>query len=512
MATLTTNSYSRPTAPTSNLPPLNRLSTTTCAQVQAALYNLRALYFPPSTPQPPSSSLVVDSPLTLHKRSARKRKLTHVDEVPDSGYASAVEEEDEEDEETVAPGDGQSRCTDDEKDVSELDMLRCDALERNFAIKWLTGFAARADVFLSSAPSASSPSSPCDSQDTDDTRAALIDDAASLLSSFMHPLTSSEEDEPEPPITRSFSFPFEPSSSLSKSSAPPTIDVELNDAPLLNSDHTSVGLQSWASCIVLAERMSARPSIFLPKPTSFKGGQRLRVLEIGAGTGLLSIVTAKILSRSSSYVPKPTIVATDYHPDVLDNLHRNVNANFASSSSPSSPDTADLSPIFVSKLDWETPELDCAPLNEPFDIIFGADVVYHPSHAQWIRNCVERLLLPPIQTPSPSDTLSYPSGNTIQVQEGVFWLIVALRATGRHEGDADTVTQAFPPVSSLPLDEDHGRDPRVGQFNGRVKYELAVLEEESVGRLEGGVGRADEGGYKLFKIGWVPVRSLQQGL
>ncbi|EIM83558.1 uncharacterized protein STEHIDRAFT_101846 [Stereum hirsutum FP-91666 SS1] len=475
MATLTTNSYSRPTAPTSNLPPLNRLSTTTCAQVQAALYNLRALYFPPSTPQPPSSSLVVDSPLTLHKRSARKRKLTHVDEVPDSGYASAVEEEDEEDEETVAPGDGQ-----------KLDMLRCDALERNFAIKWLTGFAARADVFLSSAPSASSPSSPCDSQDTDDTRAALIDDAASLLSSFMHPLTSSEEDEPEPPITRSFSFPFEPSSSLSKSSAPPTIDVELNDAPLLNSDHTSVGLQSWASCIVLAERMSARPSIFLPKPTSLKGSQRLRVLEIGAGTGLLSIVTAKILSRSSSYVPKPTIVATDYHPDVLDNLHRNVNTNFASSSSPSSPDTADLSPIFVSKLDWETPELDCAPLNEPFDIIFGADVVYHPSHAQWIRNCVERLLLPPIQTPSPSDTLSYPSGNTIQVQGGVFWLIVALRATGRHEGDADTVTQAFPP--------------------------LAVLEEESVGRLEGGVGRADEGGYKLFKIGWVPVRSLQQGL
>lgn len=509
MAILTTNSCSRPTAPTTSLPPLIRLSATSCAQVQAALDNLRALYFPPDTPQPPSSSLVVDKPLILHKRSARQCKLNHVDEVPDSGYASAVEEdEDEEVEETIAPGDGQMYCTDDEEDVSELDILRCDDFERNFAIKWLSGFTARADVFLCSAPSASS--TPCDPQDTEDIRAALIDDAASLLSSLIRPSISSEGDEPEPPITRSFSFPFDPSSS--KSSSPFTIEVELNDAPLLNSDHTSVGLQSWASCIVLAERMSARSSIFLPKPTPSKEGQRLRVLEIGAGTGLLSIVTAKILSHSSSYIPKPTIVATDYHPDVLDNLRRNINTNFASSSSSYSLQTADTSSIVVRKLDWETPELDCAPLNEPFDVILGADVVYHPSHAQWIRDCVERLLLRPTRTPSPSNALFGTLGSTVQGQGGVFWLIVALRATGRHEGDADTVTQVFPPVGCLSFDEDHSRALKASQITGKVKYELAVLEEETVGRLEGGVGRVDEGGYRLFKIGWVPVRLCQQGL
>ena len=34
------------------------------------------------------------------------------------------------------------------------------------------------------------------------------------------------------------------------------------------------------------------------------------------------------------------------------------------------------------------------------------------------------------------------------------------------------------------------------------EWKLAVLERMDVARQEG-VGRADEGGYKLFKIGWV---------
>lgn len=490
MAALPTYLCSRPTAPTASLPPLNRLSTTTTGQVQAALANLRALYFPP-TPRPPSTSLVVDSPLRLSRRSIRQRKLVHVGEVPDSGYASAEEDEDEEDQEVVSPGDGQASQPNDEEEASEIDILRFDVFERNFALKWLTGFTARADLFLSCAPSADSSFSPCDTEDLEDARSALVDDAASILSLFIHPPTSSEEDGPEPPITRSFSFPFELSPAPLKSSETSVIEVELNDAPLLNSDHTSVGLQSWASCIVLAERMCAHSLGFLPQPTTTKGH---RILEIGAGTGLLSIVTSKILSRYPSY-PSPTIVATDYHSDVLDNLQRNIDANFPSSST-RVPESADISPIVVRKLDWETPEIDCEPLNAPFDVILGADIVYHPSHAQWIRNCVERLLLPPSQALPPSDALPGTSNNATQGQGGVFWLIVALRATGRHEGDADTVTQVFPPVGSLSLDVGNGRD-----------YELAVLEEETVGRLEGGVGRADEGGYRLFKIGWVPVQS-----
>lgn len=499
MTTPSTNPCPHPRAPTSSLPPLIRLSTTTAVQVQAALDNLRALYFPPPPPpHPPKSSLVVvDTPLKLHKRSIQQRKLVHNDGVPDSGYASA-EGEEEDEEEVIVSERGQASGTetmDNEEVTLDLDVLRSDIFERNFVIKWLTGFASRADVFLSSAPSCHPPSSasPSDLEDNEDSRATLIDDAAALLASFIHSPNASEEDGPDSSFTRSFVFPYHPSSPLSSSSTSSTIEVELNDAPPLSGDHTSVGLQSWASSIILAERICARPSTFISAPTISGLKPSLRILEIGAGTGMVSIAAAKILSHSPS---KATIVATDYHPNVLGNLRRNVTMNFASS---------DEVPVEVHKLDWENPGLDCAPFDEPFDIILGADVVYHPSHAQWIRNCVERLLAPPTRSPPTS------SGGVAQTQGGVFWMIGAIRSTGRHEGDMDTITQVFPSVGSLPVDRRNGQDHGSGRGdeelsgNKNVQYELANLEEETMARLEGGIGRVDEGGYRLFKIGWVPV-------
>ncbi|KAA1471589.1 hypothetical protein DENSPDRAFT_752379, partial [Dentipellis sp. KUC8613] len=404
-----------PTAPTSSLPPLARISQHSSAQVQAALDNLRTIYFPPPPPTPART-------IKVAKRNPKLAHLIHDASVPDSGYASAEDEEDAEE-------------TRDENE--ELDILRSDAFERAFALKWLTGFAARADLWLD--PAACPPAD-------EGPRAALVDAAAALLAAFVG-------GEPEAAVTRAFSFPF--GCSAKEGEEGETISVELNDAPLLSEDHTSVGLQSWASSILLAERMAADPDSFGLGPRPIQAGRReRRILELGAGTGLLSIATAKILERHGETGAKATIVATDFHPDVLANLQANVDANFK------------WDPVDVRPLDWEHPVYE-EPFDVPFDIILAADVVYEPLHAAWIRGCVERLLV----KPQGEDGAG-----------GVFWMIIADRPSGRHAGLADTVFEVFPK-------------------SGGGEWDLVIVDVEQLEKQDGR-GRADEGGYRLFKIGW----------
>lgn len=395
----------QPVAPTTSLPALARLSSIPTEQIERALANLRNIYT--SFPLPPPSA---------------RRK--HVASVPDSGYASAEEDEEGGCEDTGETGIGEG---------FDVDVLRSDPFEREFVIRWLTAFTARSDSWV------------CDSGiEEEKARTQLVDDAAFLLASF-----AGSEDE-EDALTRTFSFPTFDEQGIASGD----VHVELNDAPLLSQDHTSVGLQSWGSSIVFAERMCAHPSHF-----GLTSQHDLRLLELGAGTGMLSIAVAKLCAQKSASVE---VVATDYHPQVLDNLRSNVEVNFTASR---------CSPITVAPLDWQTPIYN-EPLHRPFDVILAADVIYHPDHARWIKACVETLL----QRPMP------------QRGGGVFWLIIPVRSTGRHEGMADTVEAVF------------RSEAVIKAAGGGV--ELGILVMEGVGKHDG-IGRADESCYRLFKIGWV---------
>jgi SAM-dependent methyltransferase len=264
----------------------------------------------------------------------------------------------------------------------------------------------------------------------------LLEDATALLAHFSH-----NEDDDEYDIARSFSFP----------SNGRTIHVELNDAPMSTSDHTSVGLQSWGSAIILAERLCADSASF-----GLVEGQPLRVLELGAGTGLLSIAVAKLL-------PATTVIATDYHPAILANLTANLRTNFTSEAR-----------VSAVELDWACPTRS-VPFDAPFDVVLAADVVYHPDHARWIRGCVARMLRRPGPNPA-----SDPGG--------IFHLIVPVRTSGRHDGMDRTVDEVF------------GSDD---DFADSANPRLAILDTMAIERQGGGVGRADEAGYRLFRIGWV---------
>ncbi|KAG1747660.1 S-adenosyl-L-methionine-dependent methyltransferase [Suillus lakei] len=392
-------------APTSFLPPLSILSTHTTASMQDALQDLKDLYFP-TAPLPPKRTRSIN---------ARTGRLNHSDGVPDSGYAS-------EEDEAELEGDLES-----EAEGLDPDVLRADELERNFAIKWLTGLIKRSDIWMHALDSAA--------EQEEHIRLSIIEEASKLLACF-----AGDKEQEEDALTRQFVFPF--------GAGGKPITIELNDAPLAPTDHTSVGLQSWASAIIFAERICADPARYMSIP---QGATSLRVLELGAGTGLLSIATARLLDRMAV---DANIVATDYHSAVLHNLLQNVQTNNVS--------------VQIESLDWSRP-----PPLEPYDVILGADVVYHPEHAKWIKNCVEKVLK----------------------KGGVFWLIIAMRSSGRHDGLWETVDDVF---------SDGGRGfSRNEGCGGEMK--LAVVQKEDMGRREG-IGRADEVGYRLFEIRWLPCR------
>ena len=408
---------------------------------------------------------------TVGIRKDRNRFRPEHTHIPDSGYASAEE---------YTNGGGHSEDDNDDDAEEHLALLRADGLERGFSIKWLTGLIKRADGWVNM---------PFEDANVaeENMRMAVIDEASMLLARFASD-GANDGHQSGAALTRKLNFPFfthvigsttnKQSGSEHTGEIQTFITVELNDVPLDGVDHTAVGLQSWTSAIVLAQRMCADPGKYLLAnqvvtvpctPRSIPKSKSLRVLELGSGTGLLSIAAAKVYSRlgCSAYVQ-----ATDYHPRVLDNLSKNMHANLGPIGRLDSEVKVD-----VVALDWAYPP--SISNEEKYDIVLASDVIYEPQHACWIRDCAARTMK---------------KGYTTLSREGdragisVFWLAIPLRSTGRHEGMGRTIQDAFSLWGKV--EEGH-----------RGRERLIIVSREEIGRQHK-VGRADEGGYTLFEIRW----------
>lgn len=415
-------------APTSSLPRLRNTNPdeVTEDKIALALRSLTDIYCPlpraaafikPCLPTSQADYLSIDTATTGTGTSTP---------LPiDSGYASGEEEDTE-------------SCAIAEQEY--LADLRADAYERQFAIRWLTSFIARAEELLVDID--------------DDARQHFIDEASYILASFSS-ASDADEDEDAGAIVREFQF------QMTGEQAGGDIEVRLTDGtPATGSDHTDVGLQSWGASIVVSDLMCARPERFGLSAEAL--GDAPRVIELGAGTGLVGITMAKLLPRLG--VAGAEVIATDYHAAVLANLRDNVAANFGGPHDGGD----DNPPVQTCLLDWSAPCLD-APLDKPADVLVATDVVYAPEHAVWLRDCAAKLL----------------------GREGVFWLIASVRPNGRFEGVTDTVERAFAEADSCPRSQDGGRV-------------LRILEQDRLEKRKG-VGRADEIGYKVFRIGWEEI-------
>ncbi|KAK2612374.1 hypothetical protein QQS21_001638 [Conoideocrella luteorostrata] len=375
--------------PSAILPPLRELAVMTTAQIGDALRTLHDLF----CPLPTSLDFVVSN----------KHELT----VVDSGYASEAEFDEE----------------------AETGDSICDEFERNFATRWLMGFIDSAYEL------------PLDEIIVE----GFVEEAYSILSYMTNEPTEESAGDEELGMTREFVF------SLGHDQQS-KIQVELYDTPMqTGEDHTDVGLQTWGASIILSEMISKEPENF--RLSKARLGSCSRIVELGAGTGLVSLFLSRLIPYLSQV--HPTIVATDYHPTVLSNLEANITSHLTK--------TPAAAPIKACHLDWSTPSRE-APLDVPADILIAADVMYAPEHAVWLRDCASSLL----------------------ADDGVFWLMVSVRPHGKFAGISDSVEIAF---------EDEGLCRR---SNGK---KLSISSVQRIAKRSD-VGRADEVGYKLFEIVW----------
>lgn len=396
-----------PRPPTSSLPVLN--TTLTESLLSDALDNLIAIYSPAAAVPP----LVLQKALNPFSLSKRFAPLT------DSGYSSGYTSENEDDDPSPSPLE------------SALALLRADNLERTFATRWIERFLVRADDL------------PCFA--TGEARQLAVEKAADLLIALSTPSSSPTEDEActlddDPDnFWREFTF--------STGTAPITVRINDGLAGKSSSDHLDVGLQTWGASIVFCQMMCDDPGRF------GLSTRRRTIVELGAGTGLVSLALGKLLSVLG--IADTTVVATDYHPAVISNLQTNISAN--------------ESGVVGCVLDWGKEEVNDAawPVEKggKVDVLVATDVVYAATHALMLYECAERLL----------------------AEDGVFWLMQTVRQNGRFGEVADAVGEVF------------GERERVAQPGaGKV---LRILERERVERKKG-VGRGDEAFYRLFKVGW----------
>jgi predicted nicotinamide N-methyase len=309
--------------------------------------------------------------------------------------------------------------------------------ERKFAIRWLTSLIVKSGEWIETA----------ENDNDAEERSGLVDDAASLLALCSGPGSRGA-------LTRMMTF--------ERPRGLADISISLKDGRITSEGRApDVGMHTWGSSFVLAERVASFPDGLAPE---LKERPSLRMLELGAGTGLLSCLFGKILQQENV---EGIVISTDFLPSVLDNLRSNVELNF--------DEGAKLKqcPVEVHSLDWESMSASNSqplpsPFDKPFDLILGADIIYEADHAKWIKTTAEKLLR----------------------RDSFFHLIIPLRRT--HSAESETVEKVFPSV------------------NGPDRYEpsLAIIESELLTRASGEKGVGDVM-YKLFRIGWsyVPMTS-----
>ncbi|KAF9239873.1 putative methyltransferase-domain-containing protein [Melanogaster broomeanus] len=416
-------------APTSYLPPIAKIATFSPTQLLDALLYLKSLYLP-------------------EVRGSRRRRV-FLDSLDDKlAQIGANSHPDA---------------------YSDLHLLRSDVFERSYAIRWLTTLIAQIEARGELLQSGHVATGDLDSvqplhihANTD----VLIQQAASLLAVCAGVSAAGR-------VQRVFSF---------DSAIAGRIEVPLTDIPLENQDYASVGAQTWGAACVLAEMIVESPDCLdLGCDPRVKAavslGRALRVLELGAGTGLVGLAAAKLIRALPAWKNRRvTVVATDFHPSVLDNLRINIEANF-----PTTFTNHDCSISITSHfLDWSSfPTTETKPdiFSRPFDIIFGADVVYEAQHAVWIRDCLKSLL-------------RYPEASDVSMEYSpAFHLVIPLRPT--HTFESGTIEAVF-----------GWNSPRPTQRELVIfSKEVIVCEADVETGIQGSSGDNNvEYGY--YKIGW----------
>jgi Lysine methyltransferase len=292
----------------------------------------------------------------------------------------------------------------------ESELIRVDAFEHAYVVRWLTTLIAQKTT-LHDDDGADKPDKDEEDHDHNDSALdleSLVQSAAALLAICAGAASAGTR-------TRTYVL------------GGGRVRVQLTDVALRNDDFESVGAQTWGSACVLAEMIAEAPARFglriggdgncnddASSSLLYRGGEprvgeaaAIRVLELGAGTGLVSLTIGKILEPSRGYCRerdnnsrRAEIVASDFYPPALENLRLNIQRNFPSNCNHGSDSASGGNDLSISAhlLNWEEEaateptRAPGAPFDVPFDEVFGADIVYELEHAAWINGCLGRFL------------------------------------------------------------------------------------------------------------------------
>ncbi|OZJ06226.1 hypothetical protein BZG36_00819 [Bifiguratus adelaidae] len=138
------------------------------------------------------------------------------------------------------------------------------------------------------------------------------------------------------------------------------IEVSIHEPGYVGDD---LGFKTWGAAPFLGRK--------LVQDSVIADISSCRILELGTGTGLVGLVCAKLGAN--------TVILTDYHPNVLVNVAKNVSLNLV---------REPVTRIGVVKLDWRDVRHSRTDvhgaLKEPFDVVIGSDLLYEIEHAQLI--------------------------------------------------------------------------------------------------------------------------------
>lgn len=140
--------------------------------------------------------------------------------------------------------------------------------------------------------------------------------------------------------------------------------------PSLTADN--LGWKTWGSSFILSQKLIN----LLAKSQFFS---KLRVLELGSGTGLAGIswLSKWVQTNGSESIE---MFLTDL-PVIISNLQRNVEANKLESLAT------------VSALDWTDPAAFVRSYtNKPFDVLILSDPIYSPDHPELVVNMMKNFL------------------------------------------------------------------------------------------------------------------------
>ena len=257
--------------------------------------------------------------------------------------------------------------------------------------------------------------------------ASLVDDAASLLVHLAGKAASGE---------RWCTYYF----FLSQDGPPQSRDeavasIRIRDAALTED---ALGIRTWGAAPYLTRRLIQQYADSRERPT--------KILELGAGTGLVGLGLASWLEKQQPRQAKALVTLTDHHANVLANLSENVTAN-------------GIGGVCVRRLDWQlvynakhqrplsshetlaqtlpqnneslTARYGDVDAHVKFDLLVAADCIYDPQHASWIHAVAEQHLSRP-STDFPNPQLH---------------LLIPIRAT--HLAELASVYDVFSAQSTL---------------------------------------------------------------